>query len=62
MAINLDPLFSEALNNVGSVYLLKMELEQAITYFNQALQNPLYQKPFIALTNLAYAYHLKGDE
>jgi len=61
-AINLDPKYSEALNNVGSVYLLKMELEQAITYFNQALQNPLYQKPFIALTNLAYAYHLKGDE
>ncbi len=60
-ALALDPDYSEALNNLGSVYLLQRKLDQAIPYFQKALKNPLYQHPYLALTNLAYAYYLKGD-
>lgn len=61
-ALQLDPHYSEALNNLGSLYLLRGNYDQAIAYFKKALANPLYTKPFMALTNLGWAWHKKGDD
>ncbi len=61
-AISLRPQYSEAINNLGSVYLLEGQIEEAIKCFEKALENPLYTKPFIAYTNLAWAYYKLGDK
>ena len=61
-ALLLDPHYSEALNNLGALALLEKDYDTAIKYFKEALQNPLYTKPFMALTNLAWAYHKKGED
>ncbi|QJA05871.1 tetratricopeptide repeat protein [Thermosulfurimonas marina] len=61
-ALLLDPQYSEALNNLGALALLEGHYDTAIDYFEKALANPLYTKPFMALTNLGWAYHKKGDD
>ncbi|WP_022853196.1 tetratricopeptide repeat protein [Thermodesulfatator atlanticus] len=60
-ALELAPDNPEVLNNLGSLYLLKGEIKKAITSFEKALKNPFYQRPFIAYTNLAWAYYKLGD-
>ena len=60
-AVTLKPDYSDALNDLGAIYL-DMELwDQAISAFNQALTNILYDKPTNALYNLGRAYLGKGD-
>ncbi len=60
-AIKIDKNYSESLNNIGSIYLIEGKIDKAIQYFKKALNNPLYQNNYIAFTNLAYAFYLKGD-
>ncbi|WP_457667507.1 type IV pilus biogenesis/stability protein PilW [Thiolapillus sp.] len=50
-----------ALNAYGS-YLCKLgEHQRALPYFDKALQNPLYQTPWVALANAGYCARKAGD-
>ncbi len=60
-AIWMNPKYSEALNNLGALYLVKGKYDAAIKYFEMALSNPFYSKPFTALTNMGWAWYKKGD-
>ncbi|AEH44872.1 Tetratricopeptide TPR_1 repeat-containing protein [Thermodesulfatator indicus DSM 15286] len=61
-ALEIAPDSPEILNNLGSLYLLKNEIKKAISCFEKALKDPFYPKPFIAYTNLAWAYYKLGDK
>jgi len=61
-AIRLDPNFSEAYNNLGSLKMLQGKYSEAIKYFNKALENPYYVNSFIARTNLGWAYYQLKDK
>jgi type IV pilus assembly protein PilF len=60
-AIEIRPTFSEAKVNLGNLYLDEGRLDQAIALYNQALNDMLYPTPYIAETNLGWAYFKKGD-
>lgn len=60
-AIAVDRHYSEALNNLGALYLDMQKWDEAITYFEKALQNPIYETPEKAYTNLGFAYLKKED-
>lgn len=58
-AIQLDPLFARAYNNLGYIYRQQGKVDLAITYYNKTLE--LNPKDDTAHTNLASAYEKKGD-
>ena len=60
-AIASDPGYSDAMNNLGVLYLELENWDEAIKSFNSTLNNPLYQSPERALTNMGYAYYRKGE-
>lgn len=60
-AISIDPDYSEALNNLGVVYVRMEKWDRAIRYFKRALENQIYLSPDKAYSNLGYAYYKKGD-
>jgi type IV pilus assembly protein PilF len=60
-ALRLKPNYPEAENNLGTVYLMKKQWDKAITSFEKAALNPLYRSPYVAYTNLGYAYHELGE-
>jgi type IV pilus biogenesis/stability protein PilW len=59
-AINLDPEYSDALNNLGAFYLSRGRYAEAIPLFERALKNPLYQSRVIAESNLGWALYKNG--
>lgn len=61
-ALKLDPNFSEAYTNLGSLRMAQGRYKEAINYFEKALENPLYLNSHIALTNLGWAYYQLGDK
>ncbi|RMF99692.1 MAG: tetratricopeptide repeat protein [Nitrospirae bacterium] len=60
-AISLDPTYSEAYNLLGLVLIKLKRMDEAIEAFKKALDNPLYQHPEKAFTNLGNLYYRKGD-
>jgi len=60
-AISADSSYSEALNNLGVTYLEMEKWDEAINYFKKALENPLYETPEKAYSNIGYALYKKGD-
>jgi len=60
-ALELRPTFSEAKVNLGNLYLDQGRLDEAITLYEQALNDMLYATPYIAETNLGWAYFKKGN-
>ncbi|MBN2232143.1 MAG: tetratricopeptide repeat protein [Deltaproteobacteria bacterium] len=60
-AIEIDPGYAEAFNNLGSIYLAEKDYPQAIASFKAALGNPLYLTPELALNNLGRASELMGN-
>lgn len=60
-AIRLKEDYSEAYNNLGTVYLTQKEYDQAILMFQKALDNLFYQTPEFAYFNMARAYEEKGE-
>jgi type IV pilus biogenesis/stability protein PilW len=60
-ALSIDPRYSEAMNNLGVTYSEMGKWDEAIRYFKKALENPFYQTPERAYTNMAFAYYKKGD-
>jgi type IV pilus assembly protein PilF len=59
--LTLDPKFSEARNNLGTLYLLMEKWDQAIACFKEAVADLLYKTPQYAYNNMGYAYYRKGD-
>jgi len=60
-ALVLDPKFSEARNNLGTIYLEKKMWENAIEEFTKACADLLYSTPEYSYTNMGWAYFKKGD-
>ena len=60
-AIKLDPQYSDAHNNLGTIYLNEGKLDQAEYEFHLALQDPLYMTPELAMNNLGKLMEVKGD-
>jgi type IV pilus assembly protein PilF len=60
-AIELDPQFSEAKVNLGNVYLDLDRFEEAVTLYEQALNDMRYKTPYIAQGNLGWAYFKLGN-
>ncbi len=61
-AIKLDPEYSDAHNNLGTIYLNEGQLDKAEYEFHCALQNPLYMTPELAMNNLGKLMEVKGDK
>jgi type IV pilus assembly protein PilF len=59
--LSLAPTFSEARNNLGTLYLLMEKWDPAIACFEEAVSDILYQTPQYAYNNMGYAYYMKGD-
>ena len=59
--LSLNPKFSEARNNLGTLYLLMGEWDRAIACFQEAVGDMLYTTPQFAYNNMGYAYFKKGD-
>jgi type IV pilus biogenesis/stability protein PilW len=60
-AIDIEPQFSEALNNFGAFYLQQKRYAEAAPLFERALANPLYPERFIAEGNLGWALYKSGQ-
>lgn len=59
-AISLDDRYSEAKNNLGTLYIEANQWAKAEKMFRAALENPLYLNPEKAHTNLGYVYKRLG--
>jgi type IV pilus assembly protein PilF len=59
--LTLDPKFSEARNNLGTLYLLMEKWDAAIACFKEAVGDILYKTPQYAYNNMGYAYYKMGD-
>jgi type IV pilus biogenesis/stability protein PilW len=60
-ALDLRPRFSEAWNNLGTLYLLEGKWDRAIGWFQKAADDITYQTPQFAYNNMGLAYFNKGD-
>ena len=60
-ALALKPKYSEAQNNLGTLYLVMGEWDKAIPCFKEAVSDMLYNTPEFAYNNMGYAYFEKGD-
>ena len=60
-ALRLQPEFSQAALNLGSLYLEEARWDEAITQIEKAATNPEYKPPDRALHNLGWAWFNKGE-
>jgi len=60
-AIRLKKDYSEAYNNLGTIYLRQSKWDEAISMFQKAIGNIYYSTPEMAYYNMAAAYLGKGD-
>lgn len=60
-AVRLRKDYSEAYNNLGTVYLRQKRWDDAIAMFRKALENLYYATPEMAYYNLARAHEEKGE-
>jgi type IV pilus assembly protein PilF len=60
-AIALKDNYSEAYNNLGTVFMRKQRYDEAIEMFKKAIDNLYYQTPEYAYFNMARAYEAKGQ-
>ncbi len=59
--LELRPSFPEAWNNLGTLYLIQRQWDQAIASFKKALSFVTYKTPQFAYNNLGLAYYGKGE-
>ncbi|MCK5689289.1 tetratricopeptide repeat protein [Myxococcota bacterium] len=60
-AVELDPKFSEAFNNMGTLLMDMARYDEAIASFKVAINDILYETPYMAEGNMGWAYYSKGD-
>jgi len=60
-ALALKSKFSEAQNNLGTLYLLLKEWNLALYCFQRAVSDILYKTPHFAYNNMGLAYYNKGN-
>lgn len=60
-AVEMKPDYSEAHNLLGTIYAETDRLDEAISEFQKALANLLYETPSFALNGLGWAYYKKGQ-
>ena len=60
-ALMLRKEFSDAQNNMGTLYLLTGKWDLAIGCFNKVVKNITYSTPHFAYNNLGLAYYNKGE-
>ena len=60
-ALALKSKFSEAQNNLGTLYLLLKEWNLALDCFQKAVSDILYKTPHFAFNNMGLAYYNKGN-
>ncbi|MBN2331516.1 MAG: tetratricopeptide repeat protein [Deltaproteobacteria bacterium] len=60
-ATELDPEYSDAHNNLGTLYLLSGDDAKAEESFRTALKNPLYRTPELAFNNLGKVLEKRGE-
>jgi len=61
LALAANPKFSEAMVNLGNVYLDQARYDEAIPLYEKALSDILYKTPYIAENNLGWCYYKKGE-
>lgn len=60
-AIELKPDYAEAQNALGVLYAQQGRLDQALRYFEQALENPFYRTPQYIYHNMGRIYEQQHD-
>jgi len=60
-ALKLQPEFSQAQLNLGSLYLDQERWDDAILWLDKAAKNPEYRQPDRAMHNLGWAWFNKGE-
>ena len=60
-AITIDPDFGNPYNDIGAYLIEKGELDEAITWFQKALQARRYESPAFPHLNLGRVYERKGQ-
>jgi len=60
-AIELNPGYAPAINNLGTVYILKEDWDAAIEAFEGITQDALYATPHYPLYNLGLVYYKKKE-
>lgn len=61
-ALRLDPDYSEAYTNLGSLRMVQGRYQEAISFFEKALSDPLYTNAHIALANMGWSYYKLRDK
>jgi type IV pilus assembly protein PilF len=59
-ALQINPKFSDAMVNLGNVFLDLRRYDEAIPLYQQALGDMLYKAPYIAENNLGWCLYQKG--
>jgi type IV pilus assembly protein PilF len=60
-ALELNPKYSEAANNLGDAYIDLGRYTEAAAMFRRALSDELYRTPYLAEGNLGWALYKSGD-
>ncbi|MBW1998365.1 MAG: tetratricopeptide repeat protein [Deltaproteobacteria bacterium] len=60
-ALALRPRYSEAYNNLGTVYILTRQWDKALACFKRASSDVLYRTPHFAYRNMGLVYYNKGE-
>ncbi|HUB10153.1 MAG TPA: tetratricopeptide repeat protein, partial [Myxococcales bacterium] len=60
-ALELNPKYSEAANNLGDAYIDLGRYTEAAAMFRRALSDELYRTPYLAQGNLGWALYKSGD-
>jgi type IV pilus assembly protein PilF len=60
-ALKARPGFSEAKTNLGNAYLSQERYDEAISLYEEALNDMLYPTPYIAQGNIGWALYKKGE-
>jgi len=60
-ALDLDPDYSEARNNLGNVYMDQQKWDKAIECYEKVSKDLVYPTPYFPLSNLGWAYYNKND-
>ncbi len=61
-ALELEPKYTDAMNNIASVYMEKQDWKTALTYLRKVEEDPLYNYPYLVKWNIGWCYYKLGDK